>query len=175
MYFWCLWGGKWSLHLTPPPSWRPPSFPLNCISEIQTMKIQAFFKSQKVCSYWLTKQFALFTLTDGFVPSSAVLLVILYSETIFCGNGGNFIAFSSASGVKSLVSVNDFWELKCVCSSVKSVGMCAFTEMVCCCCFCCWSHCYTSSVLSWKCQSLRKVIALLSGSSEGESSKWLWY
>ena len=56
-----------------------------------------------------------------------------------------------------------------MCSSVKSVGMCAFTEMVVFSFF--LSHCYTSSVLSWKCQSLREVIALLSGSSEGESSK----
>ena len=57
-----------------------------------------------------------------------------------------------------------------MCSSVKSVGMCAFTEMVVCF-FFLLSHCYTSSVISWKCQSLREVIALLSGSSEGESSK----
>ena len=59
-----------------------------------------------------------------------------------------------------------------MCSSVKSVSVCAFAEMV----FFFFfffflSHCSTSLVLSWKCQSLREVIAVSSGPSEGESSK----
>ena len=144
LVFWCVCGEGSDLYILLVCHLEGlPHFLLPVFLKSRQWKLQLFFSHRSVAIDSLNSLGCLLWRT---VPSSAVLLVILCGETLCCGNGGNFIAFSSASGVKPLVSVNYSWESQCVRSRVKSVGVCAFAEMV------FLSPCSTSSVLSWKCQ-----------------------